>query len=148
MMLDILTRLSDSQVILASATDDSTYSYDTVGNTNTGIGEPMVAAIFVEANTGTSGGTIKLYSGATEAASTTLISTYTIPAALVAGDKIVIPIPANDDDNAGQSLRTDSFYKLVYAPTGGTSIQVSSYILPASFVQNNNVYPASGYTVS
>lgn len=149
MNLDILTNLSASQVI-GNTTANSTNAYDaaTTQGLLTGIGEPMECVITVAAATMNSTTcVVTLYADDdNNGTNKTTIGTVTMPSTTVAGDKFVIDIPANDDANSGQMTLTNRYYYLTYV-NNGTSVTVNAWLQPDDMIQNNNVYPKSGYVV-
>ena len=149
MNLDILTNLSAAQVI-GNTTANSTNAYDAADSQGllTGIGESCEVVITVAAATmNSSTCLVTLYADDdNNGTNKTTIGTVTMPSATIAGDKFVIDIPANDDANSGQMTLTNRYYYLTIV-NSGTSVTINAWIQPSSMVQNNNIYPKSGYIV-
>lgn len=147
MNIDALTLLSNAQVVAASG--NSTNAYDSATNQGmlTGIGEAMECVISVGAvNTLTSCVCTLYADDDNNGTNKTTIGAVTIPSTAVAGNKFVIDIPASDDSTFTQSRPSNRFYYLTYTLTG-TSITLTAWITPDDMVQNDHVYPKSGYTV-
>ena len=149
MNLDILTNLSNAQVI-GNTTANSTNAYDDASTQGllTGIGESVEAVIVVSAATmNSSTCVVTLYSDDdNNGTNKTTIGTVTMPSTTIAGDKFIIDIPASDDANSGQMTLTNRYYYLTYV-NNGTSSNARAWLQPSSMIQNNNVYPKSGYIV-
>lgn len=147
MNLDLLTNLSQAQVVTGSV--NSTYVYDVAASQGmaTGIGEPMECVIAVAAAT-MGGGTCvcTLYADDdNNGTGQVTIGTVTIPSTAAAGDKFVIDIPANDSQGV-QSKSTNRYYWLGYV-AGGASVTINAWLQPDDMIQNDHIYPKSGYKV-
>lgn len=151
MNLDILTQFSNAQTITAGAgATASTNSYDGAASQGmlTGIGEPMEVIVFFNTNGGITGGTISLIADDDNAGTNSFTAAiWTLTATPVAGSKIVLDIPASDDKLMSQALPTTRFYHLSYDLTGAATCTVTAYLQPDEMVQNQNIYPKSGYQI-
>lgn len=150
MNVDILTQLSNAQSVTGAAASTNAYDTAAAQGMATGIGEPMECIILCGTNTNMNSGTVvcTLY-GDDDNAGTNLVTvgTVTIPATAVAGSKYVIDIPATDDASGIQSKTTTRYYYLNYSVTGSPTAIITAYIQPDEMIQNDHVYPKSGYVV-
>lgn len=148
MNLDSLTQLSTAQVVTGNTNSTNAYDSATTQGMLTGIGEDMVCLIMVSAATMNSQTcTCTLYADDdNNGTNKTTIGSVIIPAATVAGAKYVIDIPANDNTDGTQSLASNRYYYLTYT-FSGTSITLNAYLTLDEMVQNDHVYPKSGYVV-
>jgi len=115
-----------------------------------GIGEATEVVIALTGTVTMNGGTIAVTLNADDDnAGTNVITvgTVTIPTGAKQGDKFVIDIPANDDTNAGQTATTNRYYYLNYVPNAITTCTLTAWLSLDDMVQNNSVYPKSGYTI-
>lgn len=137
MILDAQNTFSDSQALTVTAV--STNVIDFAQDRDIGIGKPMVVMVVVKVSAA-GGGTLTIDIQADDNvgfASPGIVATTgaIAAAALTAGQKKVIPIPPDK--------LTERFMRLNYTLATMTGITVSSYLLPADFVQNENVFAAA-----
>jgi hypothetical protein len=142
MILDAQNTFSDSQALAGPATVVSTNVIDFSQDRDIGIGKPMVI-LMVTKVAAAGGGTLQVTVQADDnvgfASPGIVAQTQAIAAAtLVAGNKQVIPIPADK--------LTERYMRLSYVLAVMTGITVSSYLLPADFIQNEGVF-ASAYSI-
>lgn len=140
MILDAQNTFSDSQALVGTAV--STNVIDLSQDRDIGIGRPMVIMTVVKVAPA-GGGTLQIDAQADDnvgfASPAVAATTGAIAAAaLAAGTKRVLPLPPDK--------LTERFLRLNYTMVTMTSITVSSYLLPADFVQNEGVF-ASAYSI-
>lgn len=143
MIIDAQNLFSDKQDIAAPGVSENVI--DTIVDGNLGVGEPMaVVVVFPQGTDDTDGDEVygvTLQASSDEAfSSPSDIASKSIPSGLDAGSKIVFGVPADDSG--------DRYYRLSYAASGTTpSMQVSSFLIPQSMVQNDYKF-ASGFSVA
>ncbi len=143
---------SNGQTVVTSTTAASSNSL-LVGPSQgmiTGIGEATEVVIALTGTVTMNGGTIAvtLYADDDNAGTHLVtVGSVTIPATAVIGDKFVIDIPANDDQGALQELSTNRYYYLNYVPASITTCTLTAWLSLDEMVQNDHIYPKSGFTV-
>ena len=135
MYIDAQATFSKEQALTADA--PSTNSIDLGFDGNVGIGEPMSIVITFDADAGSAGSVELKADNVDTFASEVTIATRVIDPALVAGDKIVLSVPA--DTSAKR------FIRLSYV--GGFPTTVTAFLIPTSMIDNYVSYP-KGYTIS
>ena len=141
-VLDKNLQFSDSQALTVDA--DSTNFFNASSDRDIGVGEPMAVVVFAE---GAFGGTTPTIAVSIETddnntfSSGTVITTsqaYTPATLTAAGDKIVIPLPMDNEQ----------YIQLNYDMSGTSpTLTVSAYLMPLSMVENQRYYP-NNYTIS
>lgn len=142
MILDAQNTFSDSQALAGPATVVSTNVIDLSQDRDIGIGRPMSILIVVKV-AAAGGGTLTITVQADDnvgfaSPGIAAVSQAIAAATLVAGNKQVIPLPADK--------LTERFIRLSYLLTTMTGITVSAYLLPSDFIQNEGVF-ASAYSI-
>ena len=148
MNLDILTNLSAAQVVTGNANSTNAYDAADTQGMLTGIGEPMECVIMVAAATMNSATcTAVLYADDdNNGTNKTTIGQVIIPSTTTTSSKYIIDIPGSDDANNVNARPSNRYYYLTYT-FAGTSITLNAWLQPDDMVQNDHVYPKSGYTV-
>lgn len=139
MILDAQNTFSDSQALAGPATVVSTNVIDFSQDRDIGIGRPLVVLMVVKV-AAAGGGTLTVTVQGDDnvgfaSPGSVFVSQAIAAATLVAGNKQVFPVPADKI--------TERFMRISYTLATMTSITVSTYILPADFVQNENVFAAA-----
>lgn len=141
-VLDKNLQFSDSQALTVDA--DSTNYYDASSDRDIGVGEPMAVVVYAETAFGGTTPTIAVSvetDDNTSFTSGTVITTsqvYTPATLTAADDKIVIPLPMNNE----------RYIQLNYDMEGTSpTLTVSAYLMPLSLVRNDRTYP-NNYTIS
>jgi hypothetical protein len=144
MYLDSQLLLSDAQALTATAV--STNTIDTALATNEiGIGEPMALVFVVDTAADTVSGDETYQFQLIQSANANLSSqdvllqtdtSYITRATLVAGYKVVIPLPAG--------MKTKRYLGARYVLGGTTpSVTVTAFLQPLNMLQMDNNYPDS-----
>jgi hypothetical protein len=140
MVIDIQTQFSKTQALTATTASTNLIDYTKIRNV--GVGEPMAVVITVDVALAGTTPTfqVDLQSddnvGFASPASLGLSKSFS---ALAVGAKIYILLPAGVDER---------FLRLNYVLGGTTpTITVTSELVPASFLQNEAIFP-SGFTIS
>jgi len=141
-VLDVNLQFSNSQALTVDA--DSTNYYDATTDRDIGVGEPMAVVVYAESAFGGTTPTIAVSietDDNTSFSSGTVLTTsqaYTPATLTAAADKIVIPLPMNNE----------RYIQLNYDMSGTSpTLTVSAYLMPLSLVENQRYYP-NNYTVS
>ena len=148
MYIDSQCLLSDAQALTASAYSTNTYDSGAAGN-EIGAGEPLCAVITVDTAADTASGDETYQFSLVQSANANLSShdvlvatdtSFITRAVLVAGYKLVIPLPPG--------MKSKRYLGIRYTLGGTTpSVTVTAEIQPQNMVQMNNVYP-DGFTIS
>ena len=136
MILDAQLQLSSSQALSSAGSTASTNSIDLEQDRNIGIGEPMSVVIFCKtALAGTSPtlqASIQTDDNSGFSSAATIITSQTL-SAMAAGDKLVVPFPAN--------ASSERYVRVNYTLGGTTpSATVSAFLVPTSSIQNDAYY--------
>lgn len=143
MILDAQNEFSKEQDVAAPGVSDNVI--DTKVHGNLGVGEPMSVIVVLPQGTDGSDGdevySIELQASSDEAFTSPIsVISKSVERGLSSGSKVVIGVPADDSG--------ERFYRLNYSATGTSpSMQVSAYLVPQSFIQNDYKF-ASGYSIA
>ena len=141
MIIDAQLMFSDAQALVATAA--STNVYDSGSDRNLGLGEPLAVQVTVDvaAVAGTLTISLQTDDNVAFASPTTVATTAAIAAAaLVAGAKVILPVPAD--------TAIERYLRLMYTFAGMTSVTVTAFLTPANFTSSEGVYYADAITIT